>query len=345
MASEKLFQRRLVIGYLITLALSAVIAAASIGLLHRVAASKDLVIYDYAQDLIYAQKLRQTGERQFVSFRGYMISRDPVLLQEFNSRRATFRSQLSDLRKISRHPDVLRLLDQIERADSDYNRGDAELLKKIRAGVKFQALETDFEKNIRPLRRLLEQNLNALIDLKQQDLERAKAESERSTYRSLELIVLVAGVALILAAGLAWILTRTLSRLYHSAVRATQLREEVLGIVAHDLRNPLSSIRLNSQVLERLSRSEASSRGKLATVAGAIERSADRMNRLIEDLLDFGKIESGHLRLELRTEDVSSLIQDALEALEPGAKAAGVRLTPELGESLGELVCDRDRIF
>jgi len=80
------------------------------------------------------------------------------------------------------------------------------------------------------------------------------------------------------------------ARLYRAAVEATQLRDQVLGVVAHDLRNPLSSILLQAKALKRYGPEPERRSGKPTE---AIDRAVVRMNRLIQDLLDVGVMESG----------------------------------------------------
>src|SRR5262249_18264377 len=82
------------------------------------------------------------------------------------------------------------------------------------------------------------------------------------------------------------------SRLYMASVKASQLRDQMLAVVAHDLRNPLSTIVLQAAAL-RHHGPEAERRSEKSEET--IHRAATRMNRLIDDLLDIALIESGQL--------------------------------------------------
>ena len=75
-----------------------------------------------------------------------------------------------------------------------------------------------------------------------------------------------------------------------AAKRATQARDDILGIVAHDLRNPLAAIASLAHVLR--------AKGPEAEVGGEIAVAANRMNRLIGDLLDVTRMEVGRLSLK-----------------------------------------------
>ena len=77
------------------------------------------------------------------------------------------------------------------------------------------------------------------------------------------------------------------ARLYRIAERAIEARDDMLGIVAHDLRNPLDTIRMQATLLQRGGDEQ-----------GRIERAAIRINRLIDDLLDMTRMEAGRLTID-----------------------------------------------
>lgn len=100
-----------------------------------------------------------------------------------------------------------------------------------------------------------------------------------------------------------------------------QAREDLLAIVSHDLRNPLSSILNSANVLERLTGDE-----RALKYARSISRSAERMERLISDLLDLAQVRAGRLTIERRIVEAASLIQESVELLKPVAEAKNLRL-------------------
>lgn len=85
-------------------------------------------------------------------------------------------------------------------------------------------------------------------------------------------------------------LERENARLDREARRALQVRDEVLGIVAHDLRNPLGNILFQASLLRR--RGPGPER-RSTRPAETIERAATHMNRLIQDLLEVTRVETG----------------------------------------------------
>ncbi|WP_375756942.1 ATP-binding protein [Corallococcus exercitus] len=135
-------------------------------------------------------------------------------------------------------------------------------------------------------------------------------------------------------------------RLLEESLRATRLREETLAVVSHDLRSPLTAIRAATELLQRLPpESEATARARKQ--ADSIRRSVDRMNRLIEDLLDLASIDTGTLAIEVRPQPVEELLRDVRELFEPQAAEKGLRLVVEQEEQEPGLTlwCDRERLL
>ena len=85
------------------------------------------------------------------------------------------------------------------------------------------------------------------------------------------------------------------ARLYRIAQHAIKLRDDVLSVVAHDLRNPLGTILLQAGLLRRR---QAEGERRTTKPAEVIERAATRMNHLIQDLLDVARMEGGRLTIE-----------------------------------------------
>lgn len=127
-------------------------------------------------------------------------------------------------------------------------------------------------------------------------------------------------------------------------LRAVRAREEMLEIVAHDLKNPLSAILLNAVLLLRTLPAKEDQSYIRRQVEG-IERSAGRMKRLIEDLLDLAKVEAGRLMLEKRSCDPRSLVQESIEMLKDSAKEKRIKIQTNFSVPLSGVDCDTDRML
>jgi signal transduction histidine kinase len=126
--------------------------------------------------------------------------------------------------------------------------------------------------------------------------------------------------------------------LYRTAVQAARERNELLGIVAHDLRNPLQVISTNAALLRRDASEDTSQSGD------EIGHAVNRMNRLIQDLLDVTRIEAGHLPLRPERVVVPEFIADLLDAQNALASPAAVEIRTALPPDLPDVWADRDRL-
>jgi signal transduction histidine kinase len=131
------------------------------------------------------------------------------------------------------------------------------------------------------------------------------------------------------------------ARLYRAAQRATQLRDDVLRIVAHDLRNPLNSVVIQANLLRGHGDKPEQRAQKAAEVIG---RAATRMNRLIQDLLDVTRIEAGKFSIQAKQVPATLLLADVFESQKPLVEAASLDLHIELPTRLPDIWADRDRL-
>ena len=132
------------------------------------------------------------------------------------------------------------------------------------------------------------------------------------------------------------------ARLYDAARAATRTRDDMLGVVSHDLRNPIHSIFMSSSFLLELLLEEGMKVER--TQAAIIKRSAERANRLIQDLLDITHIQSGRLSLHRERHGAASIANEALEQAEMQAAAAGVSLERGEMDPGAQVWADRDRV-
>jgi PAS domain S-box-containing protein len=123
--------------------------------------------------------------------------------------------------------------------------------------------------------------------------------------------------------------------------QAVQTRDEVLAVVSHDLRNPVGTIYSAASLLLDMELPAEKRREHLTTV----KRSATRMNRLIQDLLDVARLEAGALSVDAGWFQVGGLVQEAVECHRVQAEVDGVRLLACVPEGVGEAWGDRDRLL
>jgi signal transduction histidine kinase len=134
------------------------------------------------------------------------------------------------------------------------------------------------------------------------------------------------------------------ARLYEQAQQAVRVREQILAIVSHDLRNPVGTILMATTLLAQ-PEEPGEVREDLSRSVGRIRRAAERMLRLIDDLLDFASIEAGSLAIKRQAHDPGSMIQETLASFEGVANKRRLQLAASVETPLPKLDGDRDRIL
>ena len=129
--------------------------------------------------------------------------------------------------------------------------------------------------------------------------------------------------------------------LYQAAQQASRARDEILGVVSHDLRNPLSAISMCARVLLESPPGQIEDRRDLAE---AILESTQLMQRLIQDLLDVSTIESGHLRIYQRPEPFAPIVESVLNMVRAPAEERGILLRPDIDRGLPNVNVDSMRV-
>ncbi len=126
--------------------------------------------------------------------------------------------------------------------------------------------------------------------------------------------------------------------------RALQLRDEVLGIVSHDLRNPVHAVSLTAEILLEDVRDGPQAEDTRKSL-DIILRSARQMASLIRDLLDVASVGSGQLSMQLERHAAESLLLSAAEVLRPIVEAAGLRFEADVSAGPAAILSDADRFI
>jgi PAS domain S-box-containing protein len=118
-----------------------------------------------------------------------------------------------------------------------------------------------------------------------------------------------------------------------------RLKDEFIALVSHELRTPLTSIR---GYLELINEDENLS-SEQTRFLDTIDRNAQRLQRVVGDLLFVAQVEAGKLSLEDGAVDLNRIVEEAVQAAQPSAAAKSIALVVELGE-LPEIRGDRARL-
>src|ERR1043166_3176191 len=151
------------------------------------------------------------------------------------------------------------------------------------------------------------------IHLISPDLLYARQE-ERATLFTL--LTVAAGIASFVGFFTAW-------RAFHKQLRLAELKSNFVSSVSHELRAPIASVRLMAEGLER---GKVSDPAKQHEYFRFITQECRRLSSMIENVLDFARIEQGRKQYEFEPTDVIALVEKTVKLMEPYAAERGVKL-------------------
>ena len=115
-------------------------------------------------------------------------------------------------------------------------------------------------------------------------------------------------------------------RAEESLLESDRRKDEFLGILAHELRNPLAPLTNTLETLRRSDRDPAT----IDRALGMMERQAAKLNRLVGDILDVARVNSGHVQLRREITDLRTAVERAIEMEQHGISAAPLNLSVNL---------------
>ncbi len=147
------------------------------------------------------------------------------------------------------------------------------------------------------------------------------------------------GVALMLSLVLtgAYAIYRGVSR----ELRVAQLQSDFVAAVSHEFRSPLTSLR---GITELLSDGRIAEPSRLSQSYAFLERETGRLQRLVEDLLDFGRMESGKKQYKKEPHDAFGIVRAAEEQFQEEARAQGFDIEVNLAASTSTVHGDQEAL-
>jgi hypothetical protein len=112
-------------------------------------------------------------------------------------------------------------------------------------------------------------------------------------------------------------------RAFHKQLRLAEMKSNFVSSVSHELRAPIASVRLMAEGLER---GKISDPVKQHEYFRFITQECRRLSSMIENVLDFARIEQGRKQYEFEPTDVTALVEQTVKLMEPYAAERGVRL-------------------
>lgn len=119
--------------------------------------------------------------------------------------------------------------------------------------------------------------------------------------------------------------------LLQSQLEATKIRDEFISIAGHELKTPLTSLKLQTQMTKRqIAKPEALVPDQMRKQLDYTIQQIDRLNKLVNDMLDTSRISDGKLSLTKTTVNLSSLLHELIERFAPQFEAVGIHIKTDI---------------
>jgi signal transduction histidine kinase/ActR/RegA family two-component response regulator len=297
--------------------------------------------------------------------RGYLLTRDPSYLTQYDAAVAQIRLAVSELRRLSQSElstansiaELSRLanaqLDELQRTVHETEGGDRATLAHMAEGGGTQIMSA-----FRRFSADLDASQRHLLEMRRAEEHDARMTSEAVLIGTIVLSLIFVGAAAVISRRFderrrqleREIAERRRAEEYREALlvseraarseaeRATRLKDEFVATLSHELRTPLNAIVGWASILRSDRRAASVSQG-----LEVIERNAKAQAQMIEDLLDMSRIVSGKLRIDLQLIDPAAVVKAAAASIRPSADVKGIAIHAAV-EPVGMIYSDAGRL-
>jgi signal transduction histidine kinase/ActR/RegA family two-component response regulator len=129
-------------------------------------------------------------------------------------------------------------------------------------------------------------------------------------------------------------------RAREAAETANRCKDEFLSVISHELRSPLNAILGWNRILAL----KCANDPEVAAITPRIEQSAKTQLKMVNDLLDLGRVSTGKLKVETRPTQLARVARHAIDVARPAAAAKGIEIVARFDPGAGEVRADPDRL-
>jgi signal transduction histidine kinase len=238
---------------------------------------------------------------------------------EWEEARHRFEAHFSQLQAVLTADDEQAACADLRRhVDAYHHAGDALL-----AAREPTAAREIYHERVNPALREAVADCGRLRELSFRAMRQAGQEADKQAHRASQIWAVLALAALVCTALVTVRLAKTVLADVAAFARLNELRSELVAVASHELKTPLTSLRMNLLLLrERADNLTAQQSEILAAAVDAVEELAGT----IDELLDLTRIEAGQLRLQREQVDLAVVIEQAVRSLRPRFEDAAVHL-------------------
>jgi signal transduction histidine kinase len=330
MSDVRSVRRALVASFALLAVLVVVTGYIAVRALQDTIAKKDEVALAYANELATIERLRFRAENVVAISRGVLLTGDREFPEAYDEAKALLLAELWSLQGVAEEPQLLENVTHV----ADWYLHLTDITIKHRTTVPdARAILPLHEEVLRPARDELEASLNALVVGTERTLRAEFQQTERRAKYVQRVLIIISAFELLFGVLIAHFAVRQLVRRFaaeegalHVAETEATAREEILNVVAHDLRSPLAAIMLQTQNMQRRGIED----GRIRRSVASIDQAATRMRHLIEEVLEVARIDASKMQLKRDRCVVAELLSNTQALFSAQAENKGVALSMPL---------------
>jgi signal transduction histidine kinase len=323
------------------------LASVAVLSLRASAAKQEQMLSSYSVEVLEASRLELTAEEMVSAARGFLLTGDSARLDGAREISATFERELQALLSQAQSGEERRRLARVRAMADAHSGAFARML--ARGAVGSGAAAPGSSALLEPLfstRDELKARLEGFVAYKQAMMAEARTLAQHERERATATILGFGALGIVVCGLLAWLTTTRLGRLYQQerlatrhAEEATAARNQLLAVVAHDLRSPLSAMVMQAALIRRTTPDPGAGRH-----ARSIEEIAMRMESLIKNLLDTVAIEAGGLSVSPSRTALGPLVAGCVQMFAMLGARKSIRVEQQVEPEDLEALCDGQRL-
>jgi CHASE3 domain sensor protein len=325
------FTQKIAAGFVVVLVLTLITGVIAIASLRSVVAAKDDVLGGHAQNLIDAQKLHVAFERHRSASRGFLLGREARFLEQMREARREAAQMFERLERNVRSDEERRQLRTIAALEPDYYQALDRVTTRATSNVPAEEVAKDWEQQVLPKREALGREMDAFIALEEHLAADAKRISTESASAAIWMVSGIVAGAVLLAAIIALLLSRSLGEQIARAIshvqasstelqaaasqQATGAREQVTAMseIATTINELLASARQIAQGAQRVARTAEDTAASARTGGATVARTDEVLNGIRKQV---DQVVTHMLELGRKSQQIGSVVDIVSELAE-----------------------------
>lgn len=322
--------------------------------LSDIASQRKQVVLRHSEELILAERLGKELSSQHSLVPIYVLSGDPKLLAQLNESELRSISVIARLQALANTGEDQIALENIKKLALRMSNLVAKGARMKQTGLSVDRVRQYFSIAGSPISNELRYALTQFTDAKLVDLNTAKENLTKHTSNLIVGLVLVSLLAALSIAFITALLVRIVrakekadeeqDRIFLHEAHLSNARKDAVETVAHDLKSPLTAMKLRMELLKRKIAGKQLDFTAVDHEIDRLLRASGNMQRLIQDFLDHAKIEAGRLLLSYASCDPAAILRGVAENLTPLAQAKGQKINVTIADAVPAIECDADRV-